>query len=104
MACRFAGAHDLQAFWRMTLEARDGFGPVPPDRWDHDSFFDANPRATEKSYAPRGAFIEEIDAFPALAMGIAPRRAEVMDPQQRMTLEMANGKDWPWLAITGQAN
>ncbi|MEZ4316636.1 MAG: aminotransferase class I/II-fold pyridoxal phosphate-dependent enzyme [Myxococcota bacterium] len=89
MGCRFAGAPDLDAYWKMTLEGRNGFGPVPADRWSHDQFFDANPRATDKSYAPNGGFIDDIRSFPALTLGIPPRRVEVMDPQQRMSIEMA---------------
>ncbi len=89
MGCRFAGAPDLQAYWKMTLEGRNGFGPVPADRWNAEAFFDTNRRATDKSYAPRGGFIEDIRSFPALALGIPPRRVEVMDPQQRFAVEVA---------------
>ena len=88
MGCRFAGAQDLQAYWEMIAAGRDGFGPVPADRWDADAFFDANPRATDKSYAPAGGFIDDVRSFPAIALQIPPRRVEVMDPQQRLSLEI----------------
>ncbi|MCC6621520.1 MAG: aminotransferase class I/II-fold pyridoxal phosphate-dependent enzyme [Deltaproteobacteria bacterium] len=87
IGCRFADAEDVQAFWRMTLEGRDAFKQVPADRWDHEAFFDANPRARDKSYAPTGAWIEDVRSFPAVALAIPPRRVEVMDPQQRLALE-----------------
>ncbi len=86
MGCRFADAPDLHRFWEMTLAGRDGFGPVPENRWLHDAFFDANPRAKDKSYAPTGAFIQDVRSFPAVALGVPPRRVEVMDPQQRLAL------------------
>lgn len=89
IGCRFAGAPDVHAYWRLTVEGRDAFGPVPPDRWTHEQFFDANPRATDKSYAPNGAFIDDVRSFPALALGIPPRRVEVMDPQQRQSILVA---------------
>ncbi len=89
MGCRFAGAPDVQAYWRLTVEGRDAFGPIPEDRWSHQQFFDANPRRTDKSYAPNGAFIEDVRSFPALALGIPPRRVEVMDPQQRFSILVA---------------
>lgn len=89
MGCRFAGARDLDAYWKMTLEGENGFGPVPADRWAHEQFFDPNPRSTDKSYAPNGGFIDDIRSFPALTLGIPPRRVEVMDPQQRFSIEMA---------------
>lgn len=89
IGCRFAGAQDLQAFWELTVKGRDTFAPVPPDRWDHASIYDANPRSRDRSYAPTGSWIEDIRSFPAVALQVPPRRAEVMDPQQRLALEVA---------------
>lgn len=89
MACRFASAPDLPSFWQMIRERRDGFGPVPADRWNHEAFYDTNRRKPDHSYAPQGAFIEDVWSFAALHLGIPPRRVEVMDPQQRFALEVA---------------
>lgn len=89
MACRFAGAPDLQSYWDLTLEGRNAFGPVPADRWSSEAFYDTSRRATDKTYAPAGAFIDDVRSFPALLFGIPPRRVEVMDPQQRMSLEVS---------------
>ncbi len=89
MGCRFAGAPDLHAFWNLTAEGRDAFGPVPPDRWPAEAFYDTSKRATDKTYAPAGAFIDDVRSFPALWFGIPPRRVEVMDPQQRLSLVLA---------------
>ena len=89
MGARFAGARDLPSYWEMTLAGRDGFGPVPRDRWNAEAFVDENPRIADKSYAPAGGFIADVRSFPALALSIPPRRVEVMDPQQRFALEMA---------------
>ncbi len=89
MACRFAGAPDLHAYWDLTLAGRDAFGPIPPDRWSQDAFFDDSKRATDKTYASAGGFLDDIRSFPALYLGIPPRRVEVMDPQQRMSIEIA---------------
>lgn len=87
MACRFAGAPDLHAYWDLTAAGRDGFGPIPSDRWPHELFYSESRRATDKSYAPHGAFIDDVHDFPALHLGIPPRRVEVMDPQQRLAIE-----------------
>ena len=89
MGCRFAGAPDLHSFWKMSVEGRHSFTAPPADRWDHDAFHSTSRRATDKSYAPTGAFIEDVRTFPALALGIPPRRVEVMDPQQRFAIEVA---------------
>ncbi|MCO4743967.1 MAG: aminotransferase class I/II-fold pyridoxal phosphate-dependent enzyme [Proteobacteria bacterium] len=87
MGCRFAGARDLHEYWELTLAGRDAFSEPPPDRWDHKVFFSKSRRATDTSYAPTGAFIDDVRSFPALALGLPPRRVEVMDPQQRFILE-----------------
>jgi 8-amino-7-oxononanoate synthase len=89
MGARFGGAPDLQAYWDLLREGRDAFEPVPADRWPHEAFFDENRRATDRSYAPAGAFIHDVRTFPALHLGIPPRRVEVMDPQQRLAIEIA---------------
>ncbi|MBN2799865.1 MAG: aminotransferase class I/II-fold pyridoxal phosphate-dependent enzyme [Deltaproteobacteria bacterium] len=89
MSCRFAGAEDLQAYWELQLAGKDAFREIPKDRWDNDTFYDENPRNADKSYVKRGAFLDDVRSFPALALKMPPRRVEVMDPQQRFSLEMA---------------
>jgi 8-amino-7-oxononanoate synthase len=88
IGCRFSDAPDLQSYWDLMRSGRHGFKPIPADRWDAAAFHDSNKRATDKSYAPNGAFIDDVRSFPALALGLPPRRVEVMDPQQRMSLEV----------------
>ncbi len=86
LSCRFADAPDAHAFWEMVRQGRDAFGPVPADRWSTTMFHTTNGRDADRTTAPHGAFIQDIRSFPALALGIPPRRVEVMDPQQRLTL------------------
>ncbi|MCA9517357.1 MAG: acyltransferase domain-containing protein, partial [Myxococcales bacterium] len=88
IGARFAGARDLQELWKVTVEGKDSFGPVPANRWDFEAFYDPNPRSRDKSYAPTGAFIDDVKSFPAVTLQIPPRRVEVMDPQQRFALEV----------------
>lgn len=88
IGCQFADAPDLHAYWNMMMDRRDGFSPIPADRWNMEAFFSKSRRATDKSYTPSGGFIEDIRSFPALHFGIPPRRVEVMDPQQRFAIEM----------------
>ncbi len=97
IGCRFAGAPDAHAFWSLCLEGGHAFSTPPPDRWDASLFYDANKRATDRSYAPTGAFLPDVRTFPALHFGIPPRRVEVMDPQQRLAIEIA----WEALADAG---
>lgn len=87
MACRFAGAPDVHAYWDQALSGAQAFGPVPADRWDTGVFATDGGRDPDRSYTRHGAFLDDVATFPALALGIPPRRAEVMDPQQRLVLE-----------------
>ncbi len=89
MSCRFAGAPDLQSFWSLVREGRHAFGPVPADRWDAAMFQSTSARDMDRTTSPIGGFLDDVRSFPALALGIPPRRVEVMDPQQRMTIETA---------------
>ncbi|MCB9777566.1 MAG: aminotransferase class I/II-fold pyridoxal phosphate-dependent enzyme [Alphaproteobacteria bacterium] len=89
MGARFAGAVDLPDYWQMCLEGRAEFRQVPEHRWAFDAFYAKSARATDKTTAKTGAFIEDIRTFPAVALGLPPRRVEVMDPQQRLGIECA---------------
>ena len=85
MACRFPGAPDLSAFWRL-LET--GKSAVTDGRQDSGpwSGITGDPAAEDVAYR-RGAFVEGIDRFDARFFRIAPIEARMMDPQQRMLLE-----------------
>ncbi|MYA97363.1 MAG: SDR family NAD(P)-dependent oxidoreductase, partial [Nitrospinae bacterium] len=89
MACRFPGAPDISAFWRL-LEA--GADAVAEGRRDSGSWGGAlgDPAADEAIYR-RGGFIEGLDRFDAGFFGIRPIEARMMDPRQRMLLETSWG-------------
>ena len=87
VGCKFPKADDAEAYWKNIVEGRACFSEIPRDRWNHDAFFNANQRETDKSWTRTGGFIDDIRSFAALHYGIAPRRLEVMDPQQRLLIE-----------------
>ena len=85
MACRFPGAPDLSAFWRL-LEAGSDLvtdGRRDPGPWHGVA---GDPNGTD-SAARRGAFLEDIDKFDARFFRITPIEARMMDPRQRLLLE-----------------
>lgn len=88
MACRFPDAPNLAAYWRNILAARVSFTDIGNARWTHEAFYHPSPRELDKTYAKRGAFVSDVEQFAALHFAIPPRRAEVMDPQQRLFLEI----------------
>ncbi|MGZ8249208.1 MAG: SDR family NAD(P)-dependent oxidoreductase, partial [Methylomagnum sp.] len=84
----FPGSPDLAAFWDNLSSGRDLIGEIPPDRFDWRQHQD------EAGRGPRwGGFIAGVDRFDAAFFKISPREAALMDPQQRIFLELA------WAAI-----
>ncbi len=85
MACRFPGAPDLSAFWRLLEE---GANAVTDGRQDSGSWNNPANGLPEKYAAYRqGGFVEGIDQFDAGFFRISPIEARMMDPRQRMMLE-----------------
>jgi acyl transferase domain-containing protein len=89
MSCLFPGGADgPSAYWDMLLAGTDAVTEVPHTRWNPDQFYDPNPGAKGKMYVQEGAFVHGLDMFDAKAFGITPAEAKIMDPQQRMLLEV----------------
>ena len=88
MACRFPGANTPEQFWDLLCRGGDAISQVPADRWDADAYYDADPTAVGKIYNRYGGFVPNVDQFDAQFFGIAPREAEMLDPQQRLWLEV----------------
>ncbi len=89
MACRYPGAPDKDAFWRLLVEGRSGIGQVPAWRWRQEEA-EARLQTPEQRSAVRwGGFIDGIDRFDPLFFNLSPRDAVLMDPQQRLFLEEA---------------
>jgi acyl transferase domain-containing protein/NADPH:quinone reductase-like Zn-dependent oxidoreductase/ubiquinone/menaquinone biosynthesis C-methylase UbiE/NADP-dependent 3-hydroxy acid dehydrogenase YdfG/acyl carrier protein len=100
LGCRVpGGGKDAASFWQLMANGIDAIGPVPPERWDHDKFFDPDPTAIGRISTRSGGFLRDVDQFDPGFFGIAPREAEGMDPQQRLLLEVC----WEALENAGQA-
>lgn len=91
MACRFPGGGvDPEAYWQALESGVDGIRRIPPTRWQ---VRDSDPPATKWA-----GLLDSIDGFDAAFFRISPREATVMDPQQRMFLELC----WEALEQAGQ--
>lgn len=87
MGARFPGAPDLAAYRRLLWEGRVERSPVPAERWDHAQVHSANPRHANRTPAQQGAFMPGLADFAPEFFGVTPKRARIMDPQQRLVLE-----------------
>ncbi|MCJ1371537.1 6-methylsalicylic acid synthase [Loxospora ochrophaea] len=90
MACRVAGGNDSpEKLWQSLLEKRDASGEIPPMRWEPYYRRDARNAKELSSTTSRGYFLDKLEAFDCSFFGISPKEAEMMDPQQRLSLEVA---------------
>lgn len=97
IACRFpGGVGDPQRYWQLICDRGDAVRGIPGDRFDADAFDGKDGRAFMATH--QGAFLDEIDRFDGQFFGISPREAALMDPQQRMLLEVS----WEALEDAGQ--
>ncbi|MCF7220949.1 polyketide synthase [Marilutibacter chinensis] len=85
MAGRFPGAADVEAFWDNLCEGRDTITFFAPDRLDPSI---ARAEREDPRYVRARGVIDGVDRFDAAFFGIGVREAELMDPQQRIFLEM----------------
>ncbi len=85
MAGRFPGADDVEAFWDNLCEGRDSISFFSADELDPS--IDLAERQDPAYVAARGV-IDGVELFDAAFFGISPREAELMDPQQRIFLEL----------------
>lgn len=98
MAGRFPGAPDLERFWSNLTQGVESIAffsdeemllsGVDPELLDRPEFVKAAP------------VLEDVDRFDAAFFKIARREAEMMDPQQRILLELA----WETLERGGYAD
>lgn len=93
---RFPGAADIDAYWQNLLEGRETL-----DRFADADLDPSVPQSlrTQRDYVRVRGLMPEADRFDAEFFGIAPREAEMLDPQQRTFLEMC----WRALEDAGYA-
>lgn len=90
MACRVAGGnHSPEQLWQSLLDKKSASGEIPPMRWE--PYYRRDPRNAKElnNTTSRGYFLDRLEDFDGQFFGISPKEAEQMDPQQRISLEVA---------------
>jgi polyketide synthase 13 len=85
VGCRLpGGVHGPDDYWRLLGEGTDAIRRVPEDRWRD---FTAFPPVDTPRH---GGYLDDVAGFDADFFHITPREAAVMDPQQRILLEVVH--------------
>src|SRR5262245_32992193 len=87
-AALLPGSPTVARFWRNLLAGSDHMTDVPSGRWLVEDHYDADPRAVDKTYGRRGAFLPEVE-FDPLRYGIPPNSLSAIDTTQLLSLVVA---------------
>ena len=83
LAGKFPGSEDLASLWNHLIAQEDLITEIPSERFDWRQY-----------QIPKwGGFLSDVDKFDPEFFSISPREAELMDPQQRLFLQIV------WQAI-----
>jgi acyl transferase domain-containing protein len=92
-------ADDLTGFWNLLVEGSHAVGPIPADRWNGDTHYDAAIGAAGKSRCRHASFLKDVRGFDSRFFRISAHEADRMDPQHRQLLEVT----WEALESAGHA-
>ncbi len=81
-------AVDLPGFWHNVLARKDCITDTPPGHWRIDDYYDPDPKAPDKTYAKRGAFLPDVP-FDSMGFGVPPSILSATDTSQLLALIVA---------------
>ena len=90
---RFPGADNVDEFWNNIAHKRDCIGELSDIRKNDVRAYMECKESDKEIVFRKGAYLDDISHFDYSAFHIAPKEAELMDPNQRVFLETA------WQAI-----
>lgn len=93
----YPGSTDMAGLWETLRTGADRVVEIPKDRWDWRTHYDERRGRDRKSYGKWGAFLDDVAGFDAPFFDVLPSDAEIMDPQERLFLEVV----WSLLEETG---
>ncbi|MEW5983052.1 MAG: SDR family NAD(P)-dependent oxidoreductase [Acidobacteriota bacterium] len=82
------GATSPERFWELLAEGFDGIRNIPAERWPVERYYDARGPQPGRMYTRAGGFLDEVAGFDHQLFGLAPKEADMMDPQHRLLLEV----------------
>lgn len=90
IGCRFpGGVTSLDGLWKVLTNGMDVVTSVPQERFDIGRYWHPDRKASGRTCSVSAGIVGDVRKFDAAFFGMSPKEAEVLDPQQRMVLEMA---------------
>ncbi|MBZ9609901.1 SDR family NAD(P)-dependent oxidoreductase [Clostridium estertheticum] len=86
---RYPQANNIKEFWDNLMRGKNCITEIPKDRWNWNEYYSKEKGMKGSMYTKWGGFVKDIDKFDPLFFSISPREAEIMDPQERLFLEVA---------------
>lgn len=88
IGCFFPKAQDLKDYWRLLYQGVDAVEDIPESHWSPEDYYDSDPRATDRVYCKRGAFLSPVP-FDPTTFGIPPANLDSTDTSQILGLMAA---------------
>jgi acyl transferase domain-containing protein/acyl carrier protein len=88
IGCLFPGSVGFAEYWARIAAGVDAVRDVPPTHWQAADYLHPDPKAPDRVYTARGAFLDPV-AFNPAAFGIAPNSLEATDSAQLLGLLVA---------------
>lgn len=88
LATRFPGAgYTPESTWEALINGKDGIRDLPEDRWTEFKNIPQLQEALAKANLQAG-YLDDVRGFDAEFFSMSPREVEMVDPQQRLALEL----------------
>lgn len=86
VSCRLGTTKSPSEFWEALLRGEAFFREIPHSRFNYKEYYD--PALSGQMYTKYGSFIEGVDQFDCSFFEMSPAEAELVDPQQRILLQL----------------
>ncbi|MDR2340406.1 MAG: phosphopantetheine-binding protein, partial [Deltaproteobacteria bacterium] len=89
LGAHFPGRPGLAGYWSVIKNGIDTMTDIPPDHFLSGDYYDPDPKARDRIYVRKGAFLSPVP-FEPLKYGISPKEMESTDTTQLLGLLVAD--------------